>query len=82
MDEEDFGIRKALPRLNEETVNKLIKRLKDELRVDQCGLEAVEIKDLTEGGLLGILAAKILLKTWKKGLILPVAITNNIILAI
>ena len=66
--EDDYGIRKALPKLNDETVKKLITRLKDEIQVDQCGLEEVEESDLTEDNLLGSRPAKILLKYWKSKL--------------
>ena len=67
MDEEAYGIRKALPRLDEKTVEKLIEHLKTKVQVDQCGLEAVEEEDLTVDGLLGTRPAKILINYWREG---------------
>ena len=68
MNKPDYGIKEALPKLDDKTVKKLVIRLKDELKVEQCGLEYVTLEHLTEGGLLGSLAAEILLKYWKSKL--------------
>ena len=68
MSDGEYGIKEALPILDGETVKKLVKRLKDELKVEQCGLEYVTLEHLTEGGLLGSPAAEILLKYWKSKL--------------
>ena len=67
MDEEAYGIRKALSRLDEKTVKKLVEHLETKVQVDQCGLEAVEEEDLTVDGLLGTRPAKILIKYWREG---------------
>ena len=68
MNKPDFGIKEALPRLDDETMKKLVERLKNELKVEQCGLEHVTLEHLTKGGLLGPPAAEILLKYWKSKL--------------
>jgi len=65
----DYGISKVLPNLSLEKINEVVRRLNEDIKVNECGLDGVEIEDLTEDGLLGKGAARKLVNEWKAGVL-------------
>ena len=64
---DDFGISHALPKITEETKNKVLKRLSELEIEDDSQLKFVNADDLTENNLLPKIQARILVDQWKKG---------------
>ena len=72
----DYGLSDALPKLTEEKKKEVLGRLK-ELGVEEYGdLKVIKDDDLTDDGLLTIVQARKLVKLWKEGKFLPVAVKD------